>query len=115
MNFYLSVIIMQDDAGQPYSQSLSGASLSDAHHVPATEGHREALSLDRCGLFEVLLHQHIHHILCQEKEEDNVQESYTDGLNLVSSFQSFHPKDNPFLNIPLVLYYHCSLTYYLNS
>lgn len=52
----------------PYSQCLSGASLGNPNHVMATKGHREALSLDRCGLLEVLLHQDIHHILCDNQE-----------------------------------------------
>lgn len=46
-----------------YSQRLSGASLSNANHVMATQGHREALSLDRCGFLKVLLHQDIQDVL----------------------------------------------------
>lgn len=45
-----------------YSQCFSRASLSDAHHVPATESQRKTLSLDSSGLFKVLLQQHFHHI-----------------------------------------------------
>lgn len=67
-------------ARQPYSQCLSGASLCDPHHVPATQGHREALRLDRCWLLEVLLHQNIHHILCQRRRE--AINSETSGLLL---------------------------------
>lgn len=52
----------------PYSQCLSGASLGNPNHVVATKGHREALGLDRCGLLEVLLHQDIHHIFCDNQE-----------------------------------------------
>lgn len=58
-------------AGHAYSQGLSRASLGNPHHVPATQRHREALRLDCCWLLEVLLHQHIHHILCQTEEGDN--------------------------------------------
>lgn len=66
-------------ARHPYSQCLSRASLCNPHHVPATQGHREALRLNRCWFFKVLLYQHIHHILCQG---DNQQDSYTSGLLL---------------------------------
>lgn len=59
---------MMKVARQTYSQRLSGARLCNPHHVPAAQGHRETLRLDRCWLLEVLLHQHIHHILCQKKE-----------------------------------------------
>lgn len=62
-------------ARQPYSQCLSGAGLGNPNHVPAAQGHGEALGLDRCWLLEVLLHQHIHCILCQKEEAD----SYTAG------------------------------------
>lgn len=69
-------------ARQPYSQCLSRASLCNPHQVPAAQGHREALRLDRCWLLEVLLHQHVHHILCHKKEGDNQRDSDNVGLLL---------------------------------
>ena len=69
----------------PYSQCLSRASLSDSHHVPAAQGQREALRLDRCGLLKVLLHQHIHHILYQKKQEVNQGHSHTALLLAMTS------------------------------
>lgn len=56
---------------QPYSQCLSRTSLGNPHHVPAAQGYGEALRLDRRWRLEVLLHQHIYHILCQRKQGDN--------------------------------------------
>lgn len=58
-----------------HSQCLSRSSLCNPHHVPATQGRRKTLGLDCCGLLEILLHQHIHHVLCQENEGDNQQKA----------------------------------------
>lgn len=52
-----------------YRQCLSRASLGNSNHVMATEGHRKALSLDRCGLLKVLLQQDVHHVLWQSRAE----------------------------------------------
>lgn len=73
MNLFLKSFL------KPYSQRLPRAGLGNPNHVPAAQGHREALSLDRCRLFEILLHQHIHYILCQKEGEDKQPESDTAG------------------------------------
>lgn len=94
-------------ARQPYSQCLSRAGLCDPHHVPAAQGHREALRLDRRRLLEVLVHQHINYILCKKTQGDN------ETLILLSVFSSEHQNPNKFLLVPLFLVKH--IRYVLNQ
>jgi hypothetical protein len=49
-----------------YRQCLPRASLCNANHIPATKSQRKSLALNGSGFCKVLIHQHIHHILCKK-------------------------------------------------
>lgn len=54
-----------------YSQGFPGPGLGYPHQVLPAQGHRETLRLDCRWLFEILLHQHVYHILCQKDKANS--------------------------------------------